>query len=346
MTTKKYLSKCKPKIVLIVCCFFAAFSMSGQDPVFTQFYAAPLQLNPAFAGNTYAPFIALNHRREYPSLNNAYITTAASYDQFITSLNSGIGFSVLSDDAGNGIYNRNLASLYFAYRLQMAKDLFIKLGVEGTVAQSRLNWDKLVFFDQIDEITGPTAPDGTPNPTHEQRPDNLVNNYFDVSAGMLLYNSHFYAGFTARHLTTPNDNIININNQLNTGLPVRWMLHGGYEFVLREGNKTRQATFISPNLLFAKQGNFSQLNVGVYGGLNMIFGGLWYRHTFSNPDAVMALLGFRYGVFKLGYSYDYTISTLGNNRSGGSHEISVIFNFDVLYDRKKPDYNDCFKMFR
>ncbi|MEL7422621.1 MAG: type IX secretion system membrane protein PorP/SprF, partial [Bacteroidota bacterium] len=42
-------------------------SLQAQDPIFSQFYAAPLQLNPAFAGTTIAPRFTFNHRNQYPN---------------------------------------------------------------------------------------------------------------------------------------------------------------------------------------------------------------------------------------------------------------------------------------
>ena len=41
----------------------------GQDPQYSQFYAAPLYLNPAFAGSAMAPRVNFNHRNQWPSLS-------------------------------------------------------------------------------------------------------------------------------------------------------------------------------------------------------------------------------------------------------------------------------------
>ena len=54
----------------------------AQDPVFSQFYATPMQLNPAFAGTTYAPRITLNYRNQWPSWPNAYTTYAFNDVEF------------------------------------------------------------------------------------------------------------------------------------------------------------------------------------------------------------------------------------------------------------------------
>ena len=88
---------------LILFLLFLSFQASAQDPVYTQFYAAPLQLNPAFTGTTYAPRFGLIYRNQLPSFaGNAYETYSASYDQFVPDLNSGFGFFVASDDQGEG----------------------------------------------------------------------------------------------------------------------------------------------------------------------------------------------------------------------------------------------------
>lgn len=59
-----------------------SFSLQAQDPIYSQYYAAPIQLNPAFAGNTYTPHIAINYRNQWPSLNQAYVSYSVSYSQF------------------------------------------------------------------------------------------------------------------------------------------------------------------------------------------------------------------------------------------------------------------------
>jgi type IX secretion system PorP/SprF family membrane protein len=314
--------------------------LKGQDPVFSQFYAAPLQLNPAFAGNTYAPFITLNYRNQWSGFNNfkTYVTYAASFSQFIEGMNSGIGLMIQSDDAGDGIYKNTRVSAIYSYKIQVNPDFAVKLGIEGTAAQNRLDWNRLVFPDQID-------PTGEVNfPTNEVAPDDFTKNYLDLSTGILAYSHLFYGGFTIKHLNTPDESLLGINNNINNGLPIRFSLHGGMQLPLATDRKGNATMFVSPNVMYIKQGDFGQINAGAYFGFGSFFAGGWYRHALSNGDAAIALVGFQKGVMKIGYSYDFTISGL-SNRTGGTHEFSLIINLDRNRTRK-TDYNDCFEIFR
>jgi len=340
----------------ILCFLFLAVAgtpaLFAQDPVFSQFYSTPMAINPAFAGTTYAPRIAAIYRNQWPlhADNNvtAYSTYAASYEQFIPAFNSGIGFTLMSDDAGDLLRTTAFGATY-AYQASVNDDFHIKIGVEAGFRQYDVDWDKLIFLDQLDEITGPVDEAGNPNISNEIRPDAVNHTVFDVSAGMLAYGEKFYGGFAIHHLTTPDESFIELNTGLVEGLPLRLTLHGGAQFIVKEGNKRRPASFISPNVLLLKQGDQGQINAGAYYNMGLVFAGGWYRHAFSNPDAVIAMVGVQYDVLKIGYSYDFTVSSL-TAQTGGAHEISLVINLDnseTLRKRRHASrYQDCFKIFR
>ncbi len=318
----------------------------GQDPIYSQFFAAPLQINPASVGNTLAPRITMNYRSQWPSFNRAYVTYGIAYEQFFEPLNSSIGLMVQADEAGDGIYKQNNVSFIYGYRLAINKDFFLKMGIEIGGGQTVLDWDRLIFFDQLDALQGNVFA------SEESRPSNLSNTYLDLGTGLMAYGKQFYAGFSLKHINVPNQAILAINDNLNTGLPLRTTLHMGGEFSLQKGNKSKEGSFISPNAMFIKQGQFAQVNAGAYIGSGAIFGGIWYRHAFKNPDATIFLFGVQYDVLKIGYSYDFTVSRLASavGGSGGAHEIALTFNFEnsASWQRQKKAtrYNDCLKIFR
>ena len=258
----------------ILLALFMGFLLRGgmalaQDPVFSQFYASPLQLNPAFAGSAMAPFIALNYRMQYPGFSDggaAYSTFAASFDQHLAGLNSGIGLSLMTDDAGAGLMRKTYASAHYSYKVSINENVAARIGVEAGFIQSNLDWNRLVFPDQIDPSTGSTLPDGTRRPSSEIRPEQLNKTLFDMSMGLVVYGSNFHAGFVAKHLATPDEGYINANQNLRIGLPIRFTMHGGYEFTLKKATRYKLGSFVAPTVLLMKQGDFAQFTVGSFVG--------------------------------------------------------------------------------
>jgi type IX secretion system PorP/SprF family membrane protein len=341
------------KLSLILCILVGLVgSVSAQDPVFSQFYAAPLQLNPAFAGTTLAPRFTFNHRNQYPNWPNAYITYAASFEQEVAALNSGFGIQVMTDAAGDGIYKNSHVSGIYSYRLRLGKDANVRIGLEAGMYQARVDWDRLLFEDQIDPIEGPTDPAGNPFQTEESRPESLTSTLFDASAGILFYSRNVYGGLSLKHLNRPDESFLKINENLFAGRPLRITLHGGAEFDLGKRNKRGGRAFISPNAMFVKQGDTGQINVGTYLGSGRLFGGAWFRHNFTLADAAVFSVGVREGVFRIGYSYDMTVSDLASapGGTGNTHEISLVINLEdsqSIQQRKHSSrWNNCFKMFQ
>ncbi len=330
-------------ITFIIVCLITAGSLKAQDPIYSQFYIDPLQINPGFTGNTYVPKVALSYRMQWPLIAFAYNSYAASYDQYFEQANSGFGMNILSDNAGNGIYVHNKISLFYAYRMRLTGDSYLKIGIDAAFVQNRLDWNKLTFSDQLNAEFGAISPGGTPYPTNELQPDRLTRNYADASFGILYFNPNYYVGASAKHINTPNDNFLRINDNLFSGLPLRLSVHAGAEIPVGNYNIGGFRTFISPNVLYVRQGEFAQLNVGAYANLGVIFLGTWYRHANTNPDALIFSTGIKQGNLKIGYSFDLTISQLSVN-SGGAHEIGI--SFLIGNEEKRTDYNDCFQLFR
>lgn len=322
-------------IIAAMSCFRPE-SAGAQDPIFSQFYAMPLQINPAFAGSALAPRAGLAYRNQWTGFKSAYRTYAAYYEQSFDRLNSGIGFNVEGDNAGDGIFKTNRFSAVYAYRLRVNDFIALKLALEMGVHQVNLNWDKLLFPDQIDEVNGYVYN------TEEIRPDVTNRTELDISSGLLLLSEKFYLGVGLKHLNTPSQSILRINNNLLRGLPIRYTFHGGTEWIVKKGNKRQEASFLSPNFLYVAQNPYHQLNIGMYASLGQVFAGSWFRHTFGNSDAVILLAGFKEGPFKVGISYDATVSKLANN-AGGTFELTL----GIIFPKKvRPDINDCTRMFQ
>ena len=251
---------------------------------------------------------------------------------------------VEADIAGGGIYSTYQVGIFYAYDIKFSENFFIRMGINGNYVNSRLSWNKLVFLDQLNLETGGFNNNGYPNQTSE--PLGIENiSYFDMGAGILFNSPYFYAGFSFKHLTAPKESVIKKQEDGSEELPLRIAINIGSEFRLGKSNKIKNKTFLSPNVLFVKQRQFHQLNMGAYLRYNFLLGGIWFRHTFSNSDAVIFMIGVTKSIFKLSYSYDLTVSQLGMD-SGGAHEISLVINFKNKSAKYKNRYNDCLEIFR
>lgn len=308
----------------------------SQDPVFSQFYNAHLLMNAAMAGQTHGPMIQMNYRNQWPAIDQIYSTYSLSYDQYIDKLKSGLGINLLTDNAGNGTLRNTAITGFYSYKIKIKNETFIKGGLEFGFSNMSLDWDKLVFGDAINSRFG------TIGTSAEIPGDNLSQNFLTVGAGMVLSSPYYYVGLSLKNLNTPDISFLTIG--ANNFVPTRISFHAGTQIIIREGNKNTLPTLISPNIMFQRQGGFNQLNVGSYIEVNKFHGGLWFRHSLFNGDALITSFGVRHDFFKIAYSFDYTTSRLGI-RQGGSHEIGIVLNFDYLYP-KKQNYNDCFSIFR
>ena len=314
-----------------------SLTTQGQDLVFSQYYNAPLMLNPAFTGLTSYPHFSVNYRNQWPSFDQAYISYAASYNQGFDKLNSGIGIQLISDQQADGILSTNSLGLSYSYVLNFDYERNLKFGVSGTFGQTSLDWDRLIFGEGIDVASGEYV-----LPSGEVRPLNLRNGFFDISAGFLYNTKDWYLGVALFHLNNAGVGF-QLNPQNTKGLPIRFSAHTGYQILLKE-NKNEFPTFIQPMLLVTDQSGFFQVNAGVAAQFDRILAGVFYRHVIQNVDALILTAGYKFEIVEISYSYDITLSQLANV-SGGSHEIGMVFDLSSLYPPKSK-LNDCLKLFR
>ena len=319
----------------------------GQDPQFTQFYAAPLYHNSALTGSGYAPRIILNYRNQWPSLNANFVTQSFSIDHFIEKANSGIGLLVLNDAKGNRFKNTEITGLY-SYQLKISEANHLRFGLQGSYSIRGFDSNGLVFGDQINNS-------GIFRNYSEDRLSNLNYNNakkFDIGSGLLFYNKNYYVGFAANHLAMPTFKFLGDSANVKFGtvegrINRKFLVHGGYNIPLNQvfGNSknTEKEFTLTPTFLYKKQGEFSQLDLGAYVTYTPLTMGLQYRgiplkkvfSNFPNQDAIAVLVGFRYDNFSIGYSYDLTISGLGL-QSGGSHEVSLSYQLNKFDNDNSP----------
>ncbi|MFN2395224.1 MAG: type IX secretion system membrane protein PorP/SprF, partial [Bacteroidales bacterium] len=88
-----------PLLVFIICAGSINYA-KGQDAIFSQFYANPLYLNPAFAGSEKCTRFVMNYRNQpYPAFGT-FSSYSFSSDLYNERLSGGLGIHLLHDSQG------------------------------------------------------------------------------------------------------------------------------------------------------------------------------------------------------------------------------------------------------
>ena len=217
-------------LILLASC---GVELSAQDPHFSQFFASPLTLNPAFCGKFNGNIrAAANYRSQWPTINRAYQTATASVDFPIMQKHIeytdtwGVGVMGFTDKSADGAVSFNYASLSTAFHKGLDEDGYQQIGVGFQVTYSNMliNTSKLRFEDQL-------TPFGFTGITSEVfNNSTLKSNYIDLNAGLLYSASttdknNMYAGISLYHINRPKQDFTGVNYLLN---PRATFHAGGY----------------------------------------------------------------------------------------------------------------------
>jgi len=319
---------------MLLLLLLAMYIGSAQSPQFSQFYATPLYVNPAFAGNTIEGRIIGNYRHQWPSIPGAFVSYSFSYDHHLSTINSGLGLIFLRDKAGTGgLRFTNIGGLY-SYKLQITRKLAMKAGAHVSYTMRNVDLNKLTFTDQLIRGGGVTT---------SETFSGGKRSYVDIAAGIIAYTQQFWGGFAAHHINQPNESLIGTNSKV----PLKLSAHGGVNIPLKKSVKKKVKTSVIAAANYKHQNKFDQLDIGAYYNHFPLVFGLWYRGipllkayqpSYANNDAVILMVGYQIKDLRVGYSYDITVSRLISS-TGGSHEISLIYEFVSDEEKKKGKKN-------
>jgi len=323
------------KLLVCICALFASQMVSAQDPHFSQFFASPLTLNPAFTGKFSGTWrLAANHRDQWPSIPKAYVTTSASLDFPILKSRIpekdvfGVGVSGLTDASANNILKLNYGSVSMSYHKALDENGYSTIGAGFQATYSSLNLDisKLTFQDMLTQ-------NGFTNGTSEVFQGGKNQSYFDINAGLLYSGStngenNFYVGASMYHINRPKVGF----QDKNWYLSGRISAHAGGSFPVSE------VITVHTSVIYQVQNKASETTLGAAIAANLgkdaekpsaVYIGSWVRLN----DAIIPYIGIEFGGLRIGASYDFNISNLkAATASRGGSEFSIIFI------KRPPDY--------
>lgn len=302
----------------------------AQDFHLSQYDAPPLFLNPAMTGMFDGKFrIHAHYRTQWAAVaTKPFTTTGLSFDMPVKKF--GIGLQVMNYRAGAGNFNVLSALLSVGYDVvfDKAKNHHLALGVQGGIVHKSVDMNKLTFGNQYTTAGDGTFDTSIPNGETFTNPSILIH---DINAGLLYYYAkenvriNPFIGFSAFHLTQPNESFYDKANRL----PLRYYVHGGLKININEKIQ------LLPKGIYMREVNASEytatllLHYYLKDDTYLIFG-----PTYRSKDAGIIEAGIKKGQYTCRVSYDVNTSSLKevSNHRGG-FEIS----FTYIARRSKPN---------
>lgn len=329
-------------ILLYIICFVSSLSLNSQDMHFSEFYASPVNLNPALTGLFDGKFrIALIYRDQYRSVTVPYQTVGVSAEgrkkHFLgTGNNLGYGILINRDVAGDGKFGITQLNIPIASHYPISKYFIFSYGGSLTLQNNTLDMEALRFpsqfngFQYVDDL-----------PIGENNIDNsdLIGL---LNAGTnLRFNKEnrlgFGAGFSIFNINSPTFSFL----ENNYDLPVRLLMHSYLKIPLFTGMD------LIPSAKLQSQRELREYQIGAQ-AFNYIQGytiqwinyGAWMRT--KDRDAIILNIGFKYYDFIFGFNYDINLSTLTTASNGhGAFEFSITFVKDKGRKGKKREMIQC-----
>ena len=299
----------------------------AQDFQFSQFYAAPLYLNPALTGISQETRMGSVYRNQWPGLDYKFTAFTAYVDHYGFDRKSGVGLSVSSFSEEFLKINTTEISGYYAYNLQLSDRVNFQLGTQISYIQKRGTLENLLFGDQIDVFNQTTLPSSA---------DAIGGlepfSYFSLGLGGVLTWDNLWVGVSGHHLNKPS-----LAFFMRDGESQHWpkfSLQAGYTIPLEEPEFWEEGTgkFVHFMANYKRQGPFQFLDAGVQVLHNQLVVGAGLRDMpiqsdLPKRDSIIGLFGLNLSNgLAMGYSYDYPISDVGS-QTLGSHELSLRYQF-------------------
>ncbi len=318
----------KIKILLLPVLFgMLSIEAWGQDLHFSQYYNAPMLVNPANTGfNPDFDFRAgVNYRNQWASVGTPYKTMSAWGDTKLLSNRLengwiGLGGMLWKDQAGTGSLTGTTGMLSLAYHQMLGYNSLLSGGFSVGYTQKRIDVTKLTFDDQWNGVFFDAN-----IPTFEPFASNQVS-YVDLQAGInyayfASENFYFNAGVSVMHINTPRETFFDAsisNNEISRR----------YNIFLNASFKVVDTWILNPNIYVSMVGNSREILAGINAnrdlgdnGARQLIMGVYYR----NNDAIIPLFGYQINDLKMTFNYDATISSLSkSNLTRGAYEISIV----------------------
>ncbi len=301
-------------------------SVVAQDPHFTQFYSAPLTVNPAYTGVFRGQLrLMSNYRQQWNSLASPFTTAYVSLDGKVGEMPEvgqnpfNIGVQLMNDRSMKGAFLSNYISGSAAYHVALDYDGLKTLGggLSFGYGNRRIDFSSIAFDEQF-----ASGGFNLSLPSGEAALQSMKP-FVTISAGLLYrydntFTGEFFdVGVSAYHLNKPQQTVLNDPTQI---LPLRLSAQISWQKYLNDN------TILNLKGLYQSQASVSYALGGfslakLFGDpKNMVGAGCWYR----SGEAVSPYLFVEYNHLMIGFTYDMVMGDLSKGpRPARASELSL-----------------------
>ena len=337
LTAKSTLMQKISVIVLGALMFLPLSNLQSQDLDYSQFYNNPTYYNPANVGLTTGLKSRLNYRRQWTGLSGDYHTYSFSADVAERSLPGAGGIGIIANQslAGKGVLKTNTIGIMPSVRIPISKNTIFQLGALASIVTQQLNWDNLVFSDQLDPRWGNIYPTTFTGASRDKVvfPDFAFGGIFQFKGNSDLEGT---LGAAVHHITTPNQSFFEVDAKL----PRKYVYNLDFIITIKEDQgyySKRQGFKLNPGIMVQHQSSMMLYTLGMNIYMSHVYLGLWYKNQTLEYDefstfTAMAGINIPFNEesrMKVMYSYEMNINAT-HNFTGPSHEISLVFEFDDI----------------
>lgn len=301
---------------ILIFVLVSVISYSQQDPHFSQYMYNLAGINPGYAGSNDRICLSGATKQQWVGFPGkpaiALFNANAPVKPF--GINSGVGLSILSD---NYAFNNDLGlSASYAYRLGIGAGTLgigLNLGLYNQALSAKWYLPDGLEFQ-------PPAQD----PSIPKESESKIA--FDMGFGLFYNTDKLYFGISTTHLNKPKIKY----ETANPYLARHFYAVAGYRFQL-----ANPLFEIMPSAIFRTDLRTNSFDIsGLLRYNKKFWGGVSYRAG----DALIGILGFElFNGVRIGYSYDFTTSEIGNY-SSGSHEFSLGYCFSLSLEKAPQKY--------
>lgn len=306
---------------------FLFLTSQAQDLHFSQYFNAPLLVNPANTGFNpdYDYRVGGNYRNQWASVGNPYKTMSAWGDTklFTNRFENGwlgVGATLLKDVAGSGSLTSTSGYATIAWHQMLGYNSLLSGGFGLGFVSKKIDITKLSFDNQWNgSFFDVNIPSNEPFAYSQ-------TTYLDLQMGLnyayfASENVYFNAGLSVMHINNPKETFFDPSVSDNR-------LNRRYTAFVNSSIKIQDVWIINPNVYVSKMGNAWETVLGMNvnrdltgdGSSQMILG-LYYR----NKDALIPMVGYQVNDMKITVNYDATVSSLGSlNGTRGAYELSIV----------------------